>query len=385
MKTINSSSNRKLAWTSVSSSLLLVAGTMLAQPTPPPAPSVHTQHIFVNGGGTSGPGNDDENDDQAPGGISTTRRVIKIETLDPGTEKDAAREVTWLGIASQEVPEALASQWGLKPGEGLVVNFVAPDSPAAKAGIQKYDVIETLGDQMLVDPVQLRKLVQMQQDGDSISLTLHRGGKKQTVSATLAKRTERLAWSEAAGMGGELPGLAPGARSFDWVLENQKAPTAFGGKDKQRLNIEVQRNIEEARQAIQEALRQSDHARLAAPPALPALPGRPVPPKTPAAPETVDVDKNATVTVTQDDRSVKTIVKSDETGSLILMASPKKHLTAHDADGKLIFDGEIETKEQQQKVPAALWEKVKPMLPKIKPTERAAPEPQAQSQSAQKI
>ena len=352
----------------------------MAQPAPPPAPTSRTQKVFVTAGG---PG--DEDLAQAPGGISTTRRVIKIESLHPQAGKDATREVTWLGLATEDVPEVLASQLGLKPGQGLVVNFVAPDSPAAKAGIQKYDVIEALDDQMLVDPIQLRKLVQMQKEGDSIKLTLHRGGKKQTVSATLAKRTESLAWSAGPGPAGEFPELAPGARSFDWVLENQKSPGAIGGQDQPRLNIEVQRNIEEARQANQEALRQSDAARRAAPPAAPAKPGRPLPPKAPIGPETVDVDKDATVTVMQDDRSVKTIVKTDEAGSLILMASPKKHLTAHDADGKLIFDGEIETQEQQQKVPAALWEKVKPLLPKVKPAEHGAPEPQAQSESPQKI
>jgi hypothetical protein len=105
----------------------------------------------------------------------------------------------------------------------------------------------------------------------------------------------------------------------------------------------------------------------------------------PVLPAMVDVGNDATVTVTKDGASVKTIVRSDETGVLVLIASPKKHLTAHDQDGKLLFDGEIETPEQQQKVPAELWEKVKPLLQQIKPAVDGEPQPHAQSGDEPKL
>jgi len=57
-----------------------------------------------------------------------------------------------LGLSTEEAPEALASQFGLNSGEGLVVIYVAPDSPAAKAGFRKNDVLVELGDQLLVSP-----------------------------------------------------------------------------------------------------------------------------------------------------------------------------------------------------------------------------------------
>ena len=99
----------------------------------------------------------------------------------------------------------------------------------------------------------------------------------------------------------------------------------------------------------------------------------------------VDVGSDATITVTKDGDSVKTIVQSDDTGVLVIVASPKKRLTAHDEDGKLLFDGEIETPEQQQKVPAELWEKVKPLLQQIKPAEGGEPQPHAQSEGGSKL
>jgi PDZ domain len=369
MKTLIPHSKKILAWTSFISGVLL-AGAAMAQPMPPPPPQVQTRNVVVTTDGSGGEDSDSASiGTGSSGGSGSGRSVVKIESIEPDRANEPAREVTWLGLSTEEASEALASQLGLKPGQGLLVDFVAPDSPAAKAGIQKLDVIEQLGDQTLVDPVQLRKLVQMQKEGDTIKLTLYRGGKKQTTSATLAKRTEDVGmWSAPSGESGELSQLA-----FSVADMNKQMI------DKKMVNAEVQRNMEEARKEIQEALRQSAQASRAARAAAPMAPLPPIPPMA------ADVGNDATVTVTKDGDSVKTIVRSDDTGEIVIVASPKKHLTAHDEDGKLLFDGEIETPEQQAKVPAALWEKVKPLLRQIKPAEDGEPQPHAQSSSGPKI
>ena len=377
MKTL--SSKKILAWTAFTTGVLL-AGVAMAQPTPPPTPQVQTRNVVVTTGGSGGEGAvASSGGTGSSGGIGSSRSVIKIESIEPARADEPAREVTWLGLSTEEASEALASQLGLKPGQGLVVVFVAPDSPAAKAGIQKYDVIEEVGDQMLVDPVQLRKLVQMQKEGDTVKLMLYRSGKKQTVPATLAKRAEGLGMLSAEpGMAEELSEVSRGANNGNWIIENRMAPKAYAGMNKQMVNAEVQRNMEEARTAIQEALRQSAQAGRLARPVAPVAPLPPIP-------ALVDVGNDATVTVTKDGDSVQTIVKSDDTGVLVIVASPKKHLTAHDQAGKLLFDGEIETPEQQQKVPAALWKKVKPMLQQIKPAADEEPQPHAQSGDEPKL
>ena len=351
---------------------LLLASLAPAEPAADPTPNVQTRTVVVSSAGTGA-----DAEIQPQGARSSSRKIIKIESIEPGQNKESTREVTWLGVSTEEVSEALASQLGLKSGQGLVVIFVAPDSPAAKAGVQKYDVIEALGDQMLVDPVQLRKLVQMQKADDAVNLTLHRGGKKQTVSATLAKRTENLSLStDPASLGGLSELVSSGGGGGAWTFGNDHAPGAFAGMNKKMVNIEVQRNMEEARKAIQEALRQSaQHGRAV----RSTAPLAPTTPPQPPLPPLVDVGNNATVTVTKDGNAVKTVVKSDDTGILVIVANPKKHLTAHDQDGKLLFDGEIETPEQQQKVPEQLWEKVKPLLQQIKPGEEGEPEPHTQS------
>ncbi len=367
MKTLIPRSQRTLTWWAVAAGALL-AGWAMAES----APEIEKRKVVIT---TDGAGN--ENDAPAPGSRSR-RKVIKIESIEPDRGKEPAKEVAWLGVSTEESSEALASQLALKSGQGLVVIYVSPDSPAAKAGLQKFDVLVELGDQLLVHPVQLRKLVQTHKEGDSIKLTLHRGGKKQTVSATLVKRTEELGM-----MDGNLPGLefelaeakigGPVREHFSPFHESR----ARAGIDRQTVDAEVQRNMGEVRKAIEEALRHSPHANHPFGPDAKDLEA--------LARGKVDVEKDASVIVKKYGASVKTIVKSDDTGVCVIVANPKKRLTAHDKDGKLLFDGEIESQEQQQKVPAELWERVQPMLQEIEPAEDGKPKPQAQSENNPKI
>ena len=75
---------------------------------------------------------------------------------------------------------------------------------------------------------------------------------------------------------------------------------------------------------------------------------------------------------------MKTVLKTDESGSYVIVADPTKRLSAHSKDGKLLFEGSIETLEQQQKVPWEVWEKVKPLLEQMSPPEPGKPQAQGE-------
>jgi hypothetical protein len=85
------------------------------------------------------------------------------------------------------------------------------------------------------------------------------------------------------------------------------------------------------------------------------------------------VDNDASVTVRSTGRSAKSLVKADESGTITMVRNPKLYLTAHDKDGKLLFDGEIETSQQRDKVPRDLWNKVEPLLKKMAPEDQEQP------------
>ena len=291
--------------------------------------------------------------------VSSEKRIV-IRSIEPTDEDDgAAREDRpWLGVSIEEASEALAAQLGLRPGAGLVVTYVAADSPAAKAGLQKNDVLVELEGQLLVHPAQLRKLVQARKDGDTLELMYYRAGKKETASATVAKAPAGANLLEDAGPWKEslrvYRNLLPPdvARDLPKTLRESLGHLKL---DQFKVQEEVRRSLEQARKAYQEALRSSSNA-LAGPVAkvLKEL-----------YRSGVDVDKNATVTVRKTGQKVKTVVKADDSGTIVIVCNPRPRLTAHDKEGKHLFDGEVDTPDQRAKVPPELWEKVEPLLDKV--------------------
>lgn len=91
----------------------------------------------------------------------------------------------WLGIAMQEVEEVTRAQLSLAKSEGVVISYVAPDSPAAKAGLQPNDILLRFEDQIVVEPSQLKKLIAMKKPGDEVKLAYLRKGTRQESNVKL--------------------------------------------------------------------------------------------------------------------------------------------------------------------------------------------------------
>lgn len=95
--------------------------------------------------------------------------------------------VAFLGVETNPVSPALTAQLGLQEGSGLVVNRLAPDSPASGA-LKVHDVLLKLDDQILIEQRQLAVLVRGHKEGDEVTLTYLRGGKQATAKVKLGKR-----------------------------------------------------------------------------------------------------------------------------------------------------------------------------------------------------
>jgi hypothetical protein len=298
---------------------------------------------------------------------ATSANPVVVETIEPFDtgERSGPRETTWLGTAIEEAPEVLTAQLGLSRGVGLVVTYVETNSPAAKAGLQKNDLLVEFEGQTLVHPAQLRKLVQMHKEGDTVKLTFYRAGKKQAVSATLGKTVTgfgfQFGWDNGSAFW-QFPGQ-PWGDSFREQMKNLREQMGNIKIDQKKVQEEIRRSMEEARKAYREALRQATNANSMLGPVLKDL-----------ARIGAAVDDDASVTVRSTGRSAVSLVKADEWGTIVLVKNPKLHLTAHDKDGKLLFDGEIETPEQRDKVPHDLWNKVEPLLKKMVPADGEPPD-----------
>ncbi len=94
--------------------------------------------------------------------------------------------VTFLGVETSPVSATLTAQLSLQEGAGLVVNHVAPDSPAS-AVFKQHDILLKLDDQQLIDPRQFAVLVRNHKEGDEVTLTFLRAGKSTTAKVKLAK------------------------------------------------------------------------------------------------------------------------------------------------------------------------------------------------------
>jgi len=285
-------------------------------------------------------------------------RAITIKRLEAVEEE--GKERTWLGVGLAEPDEALISQLGLKDGAGLLVTYVSKDSPADKAGLLKNDVLLEMEGQILVVPGQLQKLVQGRKEGDKVTLKFLRGGKKESVNATLGKTKTRVmsADGDNAFVWRTTPGAfafahAPEAAHADHMVALEKA-LKDAKIDQERVKVEVKRSMEEARKAMQDALRTTPKADGSLDELHRELEQ--------LAKARVFMPNDATVVVRSTEKSNKSMVQADDSGTIVLVKNPKLRLTAHDKDGKLLFDGEIESSEQREKIPADLLKKVEPMI-----------------------
>jgi len=267
----------------------------------------------------------------------------------PGSHEKASKvPMIFLGVETSQVPTVVSEQLGLSKGLGLVVEYVVPNSPAAAAGIQQNDILKMLNDQILIEPSQLRKLLQTFSDGTDITLTILRKGQEQKVTVKLAKKEgpQRHSW-------------APGDK-HDWQWDFDD--TGDLGEQMQGLKEQLQEQLGAQRGVIRGAvLKAHEAARRAREDARRA------------AREIRILSKdNGTLKSTRIDLGKAQIVFSDDKGEMKLEnLDGKKILTAKDTQGKLLFSGSVETKEDRDKMPADVRERYEKLqrndLPAVAP------------------
>ncbi|MGI8435587.1 MAG: S1C family serine protease [Chthoniobacterales bacterium] len=264
---------------------------------------------------------------------------------EPERDRDRAPKVpiTFLGVETSEVPNVVAEQLGLAKGFGLVVDYVVPDGPAAAAGVQQNDILKMLNDQILVDPDQLAKLIRSYSEGTSISLTVLRKGAETKLNAKLGKREvpqrrNTRPWRDGKGFGV----LGPEFEKSMGQLNDQLGNANFAIFDRDAAN-EMRESAhaaqESAREVEREAREQAREATRAAREAARAF--------------RVTRSENGALKTTHIDMNRAQIVYHDTGGELrIENVAGKKVLTAKDPQGRLVFSGPVETKEDLDKVPA---------------------------------
>jgi serine protease Do len=107
----------------------------------------------------------------------------------------------YLGITMNDVTPENSSFFNLPDATGALVSQVAPDSPAAKAGLKQGDVLRELNGQKIVNGSFLQVAVSQIVPGNTISLGILRDGKPESVKVTVGEfqKTSDTATGEKSG------------------------------------------------------------------------------------------------------------------------------------------------------------------------------------------
>jgi len=89
----------------------------------------------------------------------------------------------FFGLQTIPIPPAAAEQAGLP--EGLFVQAVTPDGPAASAGLRPEDVITKIDGEPATSNIQLQELTLTKKPGDTVSIEYTRDGHSATATVTL--------------------------------------------------------------------------------------------------------------------------------------------------------------------------------------------------------
>jgi serine protease Do len=96
----------------------------------------------------------------------------------------------WLGVGIQAITDDLAGKFGVKEGEGVLVNEIFEGDPAAQAGLQPGDIIVKVNGQLVDTPQTLSRLIAGQGPGKKVDLEVIRDGKKKNLTVLLTERKE---------------------------------------------------------------------------------------------------------------------------------------------------------------------------------------------------
>ncbi len=113
---------------------------------------------------------------------SNMARKIYTELLDKGRVTRG-----WLGVQIQPLTPELAREFGVKDVRGVLVSDVVPDSPAAKAGIQRGDIITEFDSKRLEGPADLQRAVGLLAPGQSAKVRVWREQGDKTVEVKVTE------------------------------------------------------------------------------------------------------------------------------------------------------------------------------------------------------
>lgn len=116
--------------------------------------------------------------------INTAKDVLN-DLIDHGK---VAR--SWVGVSVADLNKEIVDALELTVDQGIVIMDVVPNSPAEKAGLQRYDVILEVNRQKIKDTEQFVELIRKHKIGQNVALLLARDGRTVLVTVRIGEQPD---------------------------------------------------------------------------------------------------------------------------------------------------------------------------------------------------
>jgi serine protease Do len=111
---------------------------------------------------------------------------VVADLADDGTLKRG-----WLGVNIQDITEDIAAALGQDSPKGALIAAVSDNSPAAKAGLMRGDVVLSLDGSAVDTPRDLSRLVAQSEPDSKVTLSILRAGKPMDLPVSLGNTADR--------------------------------------------------------------------------------------------------------------------------------------------------------------------------------------------------
>ena len=96
------------------------------------------------------------------------------------------RGAAWLGVLTKPVSETLKAHLDVE--DGVVLDYVAPDSPASRSGLRQHDILLSVAGKKVSSQQDLREAIQKHNPGDKVNLEVIVQGGKGEREVEMAER-----------------------------------------------------------------------------------------------------------------------------------------------------------------------------------------------------
>jgi serine protease Do len=121
-------------------------------------------------------------------GIGFAIPIDDVKAILPQLEKNGKIRMGYLGVGLDELTPQAASYLGLKDSEGVIITSVDPKGPAARGGVQPYDVVREFNGREIKNVQVLQDAVADAPIGTKAKMKVVREGRERTLELTPIER-----------------------------------------------------------------------------------------------------------------------------------------------------------------------------------------------------